>query len=126
MPLHSPPNLDTNELRNEIKAVYGKVATAPDGEFHFHRGPGYAAEWLGYDAAELAQLPSQATASFAGVGCPISIGPFTTGETVLDIGSGAGMDALLAARRVPLCQDSCRFELGRSPRKTTMPREAVL
>jgi ubiquinone/menaquinone biosynthesis C-methylase UbiE len=55
---------------------------------------------LGYDPAELAALPQAATASFAGVANPHAIGPIHPGETVLDIGSGAGMDLLLAARRV--------------------------
>ena len=68
-------------------------------DFHFHRGPAYAAEFLGYDASELADLPSDCTASFAGVANPIAIGPIDDGETVLDIGCGAGMDLLLAARR---------------------------
>jgi ubiquinone/menaquinone biosynthesis C-methylase UbiE len=54
---------------------------------------------LGYDAAELAQLPEAATASFAGVANPHAIDAIHPGETVVDIGSGAGMDLLLAARR---------------------------
>jgi arsenite methyltransferase len=48
----------------------------------------------------LAALPADCTASFAGVGNPHRIAPIRPGETVLDIGSGAGMDLLLAARRV--------------------------
>jgi ubiquinone/menaquinone biosynthesis C-methylase UbiE len=54
---------------------------------------------LGYDAQELAMLPQESTAAFAGVGNPHRIGPIEPGETVLDIGCGAGMDLLLAARR---------------------------
>src|SRR2546429_6075375 len=71
----------------------------PEGEFHFHGGPAYAAEFLGYDAGELAALPPDCTASFAGIGNPLAIGPICVGETVLDIGCGAGMDLLLAAKR---------------------------
>src|SRR5688572_7529078 len=66
---------------------------------HFHRGPIYAATMLRYDANELAQLPAFVTASFAGVGNPHAIAPLTAGEVVLDIGSGARTDLLLAARR---------------------------
>ena len=69
-------------------------------EFHFHRGPDYAATVLGYDGDELSALPESTTASFAGIGNPLAIGPIHPGETVLDIGCGAGMDLLLAAKRV--------------------------
>lgn len=54
---------------------------------------------LRYDPEELATIPSECTASFAGVGNPHRIGPIEPGETVLDIGCGAGMDLLLVARR---------------------------
>ena len=100
MPIACPVDLNAAVLRSEVSNIYGRVASAPDGEFHFHRGPAYAAEFLGYDAEELQGLPSYCTASFAGVGNPFAIGPIQPGETVLDIGSGAGMDLLLAAKRV--------------------------
>jgi hypothetical protein len=99
MAIACPVELNTAILRAEISSIYGRVAVGPDGEFHFHRGPAYAAEFLGYDARELAALPPDCTASFAGVGNPLAIGPIHDGETVLDIGCGAGMDLLLAARR---------------------------
>ena len=79
--------------------MYSRVATSPDGEFHFHRGPHYAATMLGYDAAELAALPSEVTSSFAGVGNPHAVNTIPAGATVVDIGCGAGTDLLLAARR---------------------------
>ena len=100
MPIACPVDLNAAVLRSEVSNIYGRVAAAPDGEFHFHRGLAYAAEFLGYDAEELQGLPSYCTASFAGVGNPFAIGPIQPGETVLDIGSGAGMDLLLAAKRV--------------------------
>jgi arsenite methyltransferase len=59
MPLPCPIDLDTWRLRREIQHIYGRVADAPTGPFHFHRGPEYAAERLGYDAAELATLRSR-------------------------------------------------------------------
>jgi arsenite methyltransferase len=99
MSIACPVDLDTAVLRSEISSIYGRVAAAPDGEFHFHRGPAYAAELLGYDAEELAGLPPDSTASFAGIGNPLAIGPIHAGETALDIGCGAGMDLLLTARR---------------------------
>jgi SAM-dependent methyltransferase len=100
MALMCPIGLDTQLLRSEVSKIYGRVAVHPEDNFHFHRGPAYAAELLSYDATELAALPAEAAASFAGVGNPHAVGALHAGETVLDIGSGAGMDLLLAARRV--------------------------
>jgi arsenite methyltransferase len=99
MAIACPVDLNTAVLRSEISTIYGRVASEPAGEFHFHRGPAYAAEFLGYDAAELSGLPPDCTASFAGIGNPLAIAPIHAGDTVLDIGCGAGMDLLLAARR---------------------------
>jgi arsenite methyltransferase len=100
MVIACPVGLNPATLRSEISSLYGRVAALPGGDFHFHRGPAYAAEFLGYEAEELAGLPSESTASFAGVGNPFAIGTLGDGETVVDIGCGAGMDLLLAARRV--------------------------
>ena len=95
-----PIGFDTKRLRDEVSEMYSRVATSPDGDYHFHRGPDYAAEFLGYDRETLASLPESATASFAGVGNPTRIDEIPVGATVLDIGCGAGMDLLLAALRV--------------------------
>jgi SAM-dependent methyltransferase len=95
-----PIGFDANGLRAEVAKMYAALARDPDGEFHFHRGPRYAADLLGYDIAELEALPASTTAAFAGVGNPLAIGAIATGETVVDVGCGAGTDLLLAARRV--------------------------
>jgi SAM-dependent methyltransferase len=100
MAIACPVDLDTLRLRKEIQSIYARVAEDPSGEFHFHRGPTYAAEFLRYDAAALAALPAEATASFAGVANPHRIDRIDEGETVVDIGCGAGMDLLLAAKSV--------------------------
>jgi arsenite methyltransferase len=95
-----PVDLDTLRLRAEIESIYRRVATEPAGNFHFHRGPAYAAEMLGYDAAALDRLPADSTASFAGVANPHRIASMPAGATVVDIGCGAGMDLMLAAETV--------------------------
>ena len=100
MSVACPITLDREKLKSEVRAIYAKVADDPGGEFHFHRGPEYAARLLGYDPVELRALPPAATASFAGVGNPFMMDALQPAATVVDIGSGAGMDCLLAAGRV--------------------------
>ena len=100
MSLICPVDLDTMMLRREISAMYARVATAPEGEFHFHRGPEYAAEMLGYKREDLERLPPDVTARFAGVGNPHAVAPLPTGATVVDVGCGGGTDLLIAAWHV--------------------------
>ena len=95
-----PVDFDTVRLRNEVQSIYARVASAPDGEFHFHRGAAYAETFLRYDRQALARIPLLATESFAGVGNPLRIESIRAGSTVVDIGCGAGMDLLLAAHAV--------------------------
>jgi hypothetical protein len=99
MAVMCPIDLDQARLRAEVQTMYSRVAAAPDGEFHFHRGAAYAATRLGYDASELAALPLDVTSSFAGVGNPHAIDRIPQGAVVVDIGCGAGTDLLVAAMR---------------------------
>ncbi|MFQ5520677.1 MAG: methyltransferase domain-containing protein [Candidatus Methylomirabilia bacterium] len=92
--------LDTALLREEIQKVYSEVVCNPKKGYHFHTGPGYAAELLGYSRLEVAELPEAVTAPFAGVGNPLSMGLPRPGEIVVDIGAGSGVDAFLAAKAV--------------------------
>jgi SAM-dependent methyltransferase len=88
--------VDSDALREEVREKYQEVATKPDGEFHFHTGRGLA-ELCGYDPALVDPLPDAAVEAFAGVACPFALRALTAGERVVDVGSGAGMDSLLAA-----------------------------
>jgi SAM-dependent methyltransferase len=88
------------ELRRAIERVYTEVVNDPKKGYHFHTGPEYAVERLGYRREELADLPDSVTAPFAGVGNPLSMGRPRPGETVVDIGAGSGMDTFLAAKAV--------------------------
>jgi len=104
--------------------MYARVAMAPAGDFHFHRGPEYAAARLGYDQHERAQLPTSVTAAFAGVGNPHAIGQIEPDAVVLDIGCGAGIDLLLAARRIgPNGRAINMMEPGWENTLTGLPKE---
>jgi SAM-dependent methyltransferase len=85
-------------LKDEIIRMYQEVADSPDAEFHFYHGR-EAAERFGYDPADLERAPGTAVSSFAGVGNPHLRAAIEPGETVLDLGSGAGLDAVIAATR---------------------------
>ncbi len=50
MAITCPVDLDKRRLRDEIQSIDARVADDPSGEFHFHRGPDYAADLLQYDA----------------------------------------------------------------------------
>jgi len=76
--------------------MYTDVARMPGLEFHFPTGR-RACELVGYPAEQLDRLPPTAVESFAGVGYPFAAGVIGSGDAVLDIGSGSGTDALIAA-----------------------------
>ena len=86
-------------LKGEILRMYQEVADNPRGEFHFFHGR-EAAEMFGYASAWLDRAPAGAVASFAGVGNPHERSNLQKGETVLDLGSGAGLDAIIASWQV--------------------------
>ena len=100
MATNCPLKFNVGSLRDQVRNTYSEVAQNPNGHYHFHRGPEYAHDFLGYEQDELAALPALSTERFAGVGNPIAIGAIEPGATVLDHACGAGMDLLLAARRV--------------------------
>ncbi|MFY0992029.1 methyltransferase domain-containing protein [Halomonas sp. C05BenzN] len=90
------PAVDRHELEARVKAMYREVAETPEGDFHFEMGRALA-ERLGYDPNALDRIPTAAIDSFAGVGHFLDLAAIQPGETVLDLGSGSGMDSLLAA-----------------------------
>jgi SAM-dependent methyltransferase len=91
--------VDVDGLRQAIRQEYAAVATEPERGFHFHTGRPLA-RLLGYDHAWLEGIPEPTIASFAGTGNPFSLGPLAPGERVVDVGCGAGIDSLIAAKMV--------------------------
>jgi len=95
----APIDVDLGALRQAIQAEYAEVAQHPTKGFHFHTGRALA-RMLGYQDAWLEGIPEGAIESFAGTGNPFSLGALGSGERVVDVGSGAGIDSLIAARMV--------------------------
>jgi SAM-dependent methyltransferase len=91
--------LDRQELRKAVQDEYTEVATCPMNGFHFHTGRRLA-HLLGYPVAEVEALPDRVVESFAGVGNPFAWGGLRPGEAVVEVGSGAGLDSILAAGQV--------------------------
>jgi SAM-dependent methyltransferase len=91
--------VDAEVLRAEVRDKYREVATHPHGEFHFHTGRPLAAR-LGYDQVVVDALPDRAVESFAGVANPFTLRALSPGERVVDVGSGAGFDSVVAATQV--------------------------
>lgn len=95
----TPADLNRDLLRSAIQDEYTEVAACPWKGFHFHTGR-FLADRLGYPSERVAALPDSVVESFAGVGNPFSWGDLRPGEHVVDLGSGAGFDALQAAQMV--------------------------
>jgi SAM-dependent methyltransferase len=93
------PDVDLDKLRDAIRCEYREVAHSPNKGFHFHTGRklagivGYRDEWL-------EGIPERAVECFAGTGNPFSMGELQVGERVVDLGSGGGIDSLIAAKQV--------------------------
>jgi arsenite methyltransferase len=104
MPEVAAPVADTQAsleavIKGEVLRMYQEVADSPETEFHFYHGR-EAAEMFAYDPGWLDRAPQGAVASFAGVGNPHARSALQPGETVLDLGSGAGLDGIIASWQV--------------------------
>ena len=93
------PTFDPKDLESKIKSMYRSVALEPHGEFHFEMGR-QLAERLGYPPDDLDRIPAESIESFAGVGYYFHFAALEPDETVVDFGSGSGMDTFIAATRV--------------------------
>src|SRR5438874_1465737 len=87
------------QLRQGVYAAYTAVAKQPEGEHPFAVGRAFAAG-LGYPLEQLDRLPPESVQAFTGVSAVSIWADLPAGARVLDLGCGAGMDALIAAERV--------------------------
>jgi arsenite methyltransferase len=92
-------DIDVDVLKSEIRKTYAAVSEQPEQDFMFPTGRAWATD-LDYPAELLERIPDSAVESFAGVANPFSLGALDRGERVLDVGSGAGTDSLVAAQMV--------------------------
>jgi arsenite methyltransferase len=93
------PAFDVDVLRDAIQEEYAEVATDPEKGFHFHTGRPLA-RLLEYADDWLIGIPESSIQSFDGTGNPFNLGELITGERVVDVGCGAGIDSLIAAKKV--------------------------
>lgn len=93
----APP--DVREIRNAIRAKYAEVSVSAEGKFSYPTGKD-GAKVLGYDPAVIESAPARFFESSCGVGNPFSSGALNQGDSVLDIGCGAGFDMYVASRFV--------------------------
>ena len=87
---------DRKRIEDEIGRKYRKVALSPEGSFRYPTGRA-GLEGQNYDPEIIEALPKDVLASYCGVGNPFSLGRIRKGERILDIGCGAGVDAIVAA-----------------------------
>jgi ubiquinone/menaquinone biosynthesis C-methylase UbiE len=87
------------QIFHAVSAMYTDVANSPAKLFHFPTGRP-ACLFVGYPEALIDVVPETAVESFAGVGYPFEVRAICVGNLVLDVGSGSGTDALIAANLV--------------------------
>lgn len=94
----STPKLDEPSILDAVQQMYEEVAVSPTKDFHFPTGR-ESCRYLGYPEEALDDLSDRAVESFAGVGYPFLADAIEPGDTVVDIGSGSGVDALIAGTK---------------------------
>jgi len=88
--------VDVNGIREAIRKRYAGVSEYGPGRFAYLTGRAGALA-LGYEPSLLDRIPEDALAGFCGVGNPFALGALQSGEAILDVGCGAGVDLLIAA-----------------------------
>jgi arsenite methyltransferase len=87
------------EIRDAVRGMFDRVAETPRDRYRFAVGPALA-QAVGYPEPLLASLPGLASESFTGLACLHPFLKLQTGEHVLDLGCGAGLDSMIASAAV--------------------------
>jgi len=103
-------HIDVEAIRDGVRRKYAEVARTAAGQFGYPTGREGAAQ-LGYDGAVLSAAPAELLRSFCGVGNPFGLGEISPGESVLDVGCGAGFDLFVASRLVGPTGRACGIDL---------------
>ena len=102
--------LDVIQIQEAVRKKYAEVLRSAEGKFQYPTGR-EGAEALGYDLSLVGQMPNELLESFCGVGNPFSLGTINPGEVILDVGSGAGFDLVVASRLVGPKGQVCGIDL---------------
>jgi SAM-dependent methyltransferase len=102
--------IDSEEIREAMRKKYAEISRTAKGKFNYPTGK-EGANNLKYDLSDVEAVPGDVLDSFCGVGNPFSLGPIQQGETVLDVGCGAGFDLIITGRMTGQTGRACGIDL---------------
>src|SRR5208337_933240 len=102
--------LDVKKIQDAVREKYAEVSSSAEGKFNYPTGRD-GAMYHGYDPAVIQSMPEDLLESFCGVGNPFTLGSIHSGETVLDVGCGAGFDLIVASLMVSQNGKVCGIDL---------------
>ncbi len=108
--LKKPKEPGFEEIQSAVRKKYAEVSESAEGRFKYPTGK-EGASALGYDLSIMGEMSDELMESFCGVGNPFNLGPINEGDSVLDIGSGAGFDLIVASRMVGPGGKVCGIDL---------------
>jgi arsenite methyltransferase len=102
--------IDVMKIQDAVREKYSEVSSSAEGKFNYPTGRD-GAILHGYDPAIIRSMPDELIKSFCGVGNPFMLDPINEGETILDVGCGAGFDLIVASRMVGQNGKVCGIDL---------------
>jgi arsenite methyltransferase len=102
--------IDEKKIQDAVREKYAQVSRSAAGKFNYPTGRDGAIQ-QGYDPAIIQSMPDELIESFCGVGNPFRLGAIKSGETILDVGCGAGFDLIVAGSLVGRDGKVCGIDL---------------